>query len=763
VFSRFSVTDIRPAAGRVLPVLALFALFLQAASSSTTQVWQLSEFKGFGSGRFTNISLSHDGKLTVAPGLEQVFASEQPVLWAAARAEDGTLYLGGGHQGQVFRISPSGEAKEFWKAPEIEVFALALGPDGSIFAGTSPKGKVYRISPEGEAETFFDPEETYIWALKFSPSGEHLFVGTGDQGKIYRVQRATGDGEVYFDSSQRNVVALVHDAEGRLLAGTDPNGILYRIDGKGKAFALYDSELPEIRALAVTPGGDIYIAAMGGGIQQMTQAVQTQISAASSASVTITASSQEGNPQPPGIEGGGSDDGGRKQQRQVRQAGVPAQVVSYPGVERSALLRLRPDLAVEKVWSADDQNVMALVRASGGSLLFATDEQGRIYRLDKDGHVNLVAETDEQQVTGMLRTGGGYIITSSHGGKVYRLGDAPAGEGVYETGVHDAGGVARWGRLSWRGETPPGTSIGFQTRSGNSAEPDETWSAWSAPVRSRDGGVVESPPARYLQWRATMRSGAGGAPALSRVRVAYLPRNSAPSVKEVKITSGRTTPGKSSSSSSSDSSDQSGAYTITVSASGGNGTSQAGNTATQQIGGASGRRLIVAWKAEDPDGDSLLSSVYFRGIEEKEWKLLRENLESKKLAIDGQALADGEYRFRVRVSDRGVNPPETALEAERVSDPVLIDQTPPAVKLVRVEGRSRVKFSARDEASALQSAEYSIDAGRWIPVHPGDGIIDSREESFTIELDGLEQGEHVVTLRVADQADNVGLAKAIIE
>ena len=61
-------------------------------------------------------------------------------------------------------------------------------------------------------------------------------------------------------------MSLAFDPQGRLLAGTDPNGILYRIEAKGKAFALYDSDLPEVRALQVAPNGDIYAAAMGGGI-----------------------------------------------------------------------------------------------------------------------------------------------------------------------------------------------------------------------------------------------------------------------------------------------------------------------------------------------------------------------------------------------------------------------------------------------------------------------------------------------------------------
>ena len=82
--------------------------------------------------------------------------------------------------------------------------------------------------------------------------------------------------------------------------------------------------------------------------------------------------------------------------------------------------------------------------------------------------------------------------------------------------------------------------------------------------------------------------------------------------------------------------------------------------------------------------------------------------------------------------------------------------------MVEVSGRESVTFEAADEASALAAAEYAIDAGKWVPIYPTDGIPDSRRESFTIPLDGLSQGEHLLTLRVRDRAGNAGLGKASI-
>ena len=83
---------------------------------------------------------------------------------------------------------------------------------------------------------------------------------------------AKDTGEVWFETGQSHVTALTLDKEGRLLAGTEPNGLIYRLDGKDKAFVLYDSNFPEIRTLATAPDGTVYAAALGGTVQQRTNA-----------------------------------------------------------------------------------------------------------------------------------------------------------------------------------------------------------------------------------------------------------------------------------------------------------------------------------------------------------------------------------------------------------------------------------------------------------------------------------------------------------
>ena len=93
----------------------------------------------------------------------------------------------------------------------------------------------------------------------------------------------------------------------------------------------------------------------------------------------------------------------------------------------------------------------------------------------------------------------------------------------------------------------------------------------------------------------------------------------------------------------------------------------------------SGQQLQISWQADDPDGDKLSYSLYFRGEDEHDWKLLRADISENTYLLDGDVLADGRYFFRVIASDRPSNPAEQARQAEMIGPPVLIDNTPPVV------------------------------------------------------------------------------------
>ncbi len=740
----------------------LIALLGSLAFGATTTTWEMNGYQDFLRGRLSGLSLTRDGKLMLGPKLDTIFTSDQPEIWTVAKAPDGALYLGTGNGGRLYKIDASGKSSLIWTADQPEIFAIAIDSKGVVYAGTSPDGKVYRIE-NGKATEYFSPLARYIWALKFAPDGT-LFVATGDQGKIFRVISA-GHGDVYYETGQSNVTCLAIDREGRLLAGSEPNGILYRIvsgsnGAPNKAFVLYDANLPEIRAIVPGPDGAIYAAALGGSIARRTgpaaSAINTtDVVTAPAISVTVTDAQGGINPAP--------KPDAPKATTVVQPTVVTTATTSEAaGVERSALYKIHPDNTVETLWSSKDENAYDLA-VSAGEIVFVTDAQARIYRLDAERKAALIAEANEGEATRLIETPEGLIAATGNLGKILRLSTGAGTSGWFESPVHDSGTVARWGRLTWRGSGSAG--IAFRTRTGNSSRPDATWSEWSDQITDPARSSIASPNARYIQWRAEFSGNPGGgasvnSASLDGVTIAYLPQNTPPIVRSINVTAQPASAAKTAAASSASSS---AAYSITVTDSGE--TTSAAGTPSQTLGRAPAGQIQIAWQADDPDGDKLIYNLYFRGEDEREWKLLKANMVENTYLLDGDVFADGRYFFKVTASDRPSNPVNLAREAELVSAPVLIDNTPPLVTTgaSRRSGTSvEIDVDAQDRESTLRRCEYSIDAGPWQPVEAADGVTDSERERFNIRITNLVAGEHLVVIRVYDSAGNVGLAKVVV-
>ncbi len=740
------------------------ALILGIAASlgaSSTTSWEMNSYQDFVRGRFQGISLSRYGQLMLAPKMRSIFSSDQPVVWSVATAPDGSLYAGTGHRGRLFRIDAAGKSTLVWTSEQPEIFAVAVDPKGAVYAATSPDGKIYRIEG-GKATEYFAPQSRYIWTLAIGPDGA-LYAGTGDQGKIFRVT-AAGKGEVYYATDQAHVTGLAVEADGRVLAGTEPNGILYRISAKDKAFVLYNASLPEIHAISTAADGVIYAVAMGGSLAKRTQGIPQTASGAANGpvvavggtSISVTADNTQAGPEI------------RPQPDQAKpQVVTPPAVtatftpmVDVTGVDKSAVYKINPDNTVETLWSSKEENVYDLLPWHG-QLLFSTDGNGRVYRLSGDRKLTLIAQTNDAEATRLVRQGDSVLAATGNMGRIYKLEDTLEPSGTYESPVHDAGGVALWGRIAWQAEESGAGTISFRTRTGNSLRPDKTWSDWSAPLAEPSGSKISSPNARYIQWKAEFASAQGKTPSLGNVSVAYLPQNSPPVLKSITVTTQFTATAGAKSPQASAAS----GYSITVTDTGDAAPSPSAGTPTQTASRAASQQINISWQAEDADGDRLVYSLWFRGEGEHEWQLLRTNLHENAYAVEGDALADGKYFFRVVASDREVNPPDLARDAELVSSPVLIDNTPPVVTAAaprKIASGVEVDFEAVDAASPLRRCEYSVDAVIWIPLEAVDGVIDSKREKFVVRLERLAAGEHILVLRAVDSANNAGLAKVVL-
>lgn len=716
----------------------------------STVFWRTASFQDFSQGHLDGVSLSRDGRLSVAPALRPVFHSGQALIWTAVTDREGNVYLATGHRGRIFRLTPAmlaattpaaPEKALLFSAPESEVFALAVGPDGALYAGTSPDGKVYRITADGHSSVYFDPHARYIWSLAFS--GPNLYVGTGEQGVIYRVT-AAGKGSRFIDTRERQIMSLAVEKDGDLLAGSEPGGLVFRIQPNGKAFVLYRSELKEIHRLHVDGDGSIYVTAQGSGpatpVAHPTAVTTMSQMPQATAQISVTVQGSSGTKIDP--EQARKSSSAASDSSTSSTVSMPA-ANSNPNGLASAIYRIDPDGSVDTLWDSHKASADDVLPSSRG-LLFSTDEDGAIYQLGSNRSTTELVQTRQEETTRLLRLGNRILATTRNLGNLYELSSQPASSGSFVSDVHDTQGISHWGDITWRAALPAGASVVLFTRSGNSPRPDFTWSAWSSayPV---SGARVTSPAARYIQWKAVLHGGGDASPVLSEVVIPYLPSNRAPEMTSLDATG------------------QSSAAGSVNYITGPNGAV----IPAPAPDASAGRVIHLSWAAHDPDQDTLSYDVYFQGAGESSWKLLRHGLRQPALNIDSAMLPDGSYRFKVVASDADANPPGMAKRTDMVSAPVTLDTTPPVITAGAVAtpaaGVGIAHFSATDQSSALQRAEFSVDGRNWRYLFSDDGIIDSRHETFTVRAGHLTPGEHLLMLRVYDESGNSSAARALVE
>ncbi len=740
---------------RVFFASATLGVVLASASvwAASSQVWRHRTRTEREQGDLKGVSLLKDGALTLGSGFETVAKSPDPYLWSLARDSRGSIYAGTGNDGKVYRLEKGGELRLLFDSQELEVHALAVDSKDNLYVGTSTKGKIYRVDPTGRATEFFAPEETYIWSLVFDRKG-NLYAGTGTQGKIYKIP-PSGKGEVFLDTDETHVRVLAVGPDGNLLAGTDGKGLLLGIDSEGRSRVIANSPLGEVTALVLGPSGRIYFAAAG---QAATRPAVPRPAPPAAPRPSQTPPSVPEEERPPG----------QPPENQPPPAPQPPPTPPTPppgSAVESRILEVEKDGYAREIWTGSGDLILSLAQDREGNLVAGAGTDGKIYRIDAvRADATLMNKADSAQVTVLLPEPGGSILAGgSNLGALYRLGGKVAAEGTYESAPFDARVYSIWGRVMWHSETPPGSSVRIQLRTGNTSDPDATWSEWSALYDQPDGSVIDRPRARYVQWRAILKSDDGRAvPRLGEVAVNFLQRNLPPEVKAVDVQA----PGV--------------VYQKPNKAGGAGSSPGEGSTATARSdrdktarrqpqqprpqGEREGR--AVQWTATDPNGDDLLYSVYYRGVDEKEWKLMEENLTDAFFSWDATSMADGTYLLRVAAEDSPSNPSDASLTAERLSDPFDIDNNPPRIDSIKaaVSGsNARLEFNVSDSFSVVGAVEYSVNAREWQVVYPVDGISDSNREEYRVELSRLPGGEVTVVVRANDAAGNSASAKAVFQ
>jgi len=622
------------------------------------KLWTQSSVKDFLSGTMTNVAVTNKGDVRLAPESEILFRTDELFVWSVATDRSGNAYVGTGNQGRVYRVTREGKSSLIWDSDEVAITSLLSAEDQDsqplLYAACAPGGTIYRLSPEGKAQLFVRLPVSFIWSL-VAGANHDLFCGTGPGGQIYRV-KPDGRYELITTLPQDHVRSLALGEEGTLFAGTGDTGVVYRVRVKEKTIeALGNSDGGEVSCLARDEKGNLYFGTAG-------------------------------------------------------KAGV---------------YRIAPDGSIKTIYEPPVQAVYALVIDNGNLYVATGDAQkhGILYRMGVAGEdsVNRILETEQAQILSVAYRPGSegkeqarLFACTGNGGALYALKLPFSNHGIFESSVLDAGSVARWGQIRWQATLPQGTSVSVETRSGNTASPDESWSKWEAANGNSSGAQIISPPGRYFQYRCHLTSNGSQSPLLEQVEVVYLPQNRPPMV-----------------------------------------------TIKRPKGGEYWRgEQSIQWAAEDPDKDQLSYELYLSKDNGAKWESLSlKDPKSTSYSFDTRKQADGIYRLKVIVKDT-IGSPADALSAEAISKTFAVDNNPPLLLFsadsFRLDEQKRVtgKAMALDDVSPIVSAEFRIDNGEWRAAVAADGIFDSRWEDIQFVSDAVPEGDHTLEMRVRDAAGN---------
>ena len=789
----------------------------------TVKTWEEDEPEEFEKGKCDRTVISSLGKVLLGREETEILQADDQVDFvnALALGPDGVIYAATGPNGLVYRIDGD-KAKVLCKIKDApNLFSLLIAPDGGVLVGTGGEvGRIYKVTRAGEVSLWFDPDRTvptlpakkagaeqgpdlpadkagkkraktpkpaattqttqaaapvrpaatsnptkgavtttataptttsgpattrathpkvnYIWAMARGAAGQ-VYAATGAAGWLLEISPNGKKARVVFDSKETNLLSLAIGKDGRLYAGSDKKGLVYRVDPKpGKAFVMYDTGELEISAIALDAAGNIY---------------------AATAAAAAARPGKTAKPKPAGRPGSGATSVILKKRKTgaapiARSVGKPVPSGRPPSGKGpaakgagNAVYRIAPDGMVTEVFR-EPVMILDMVEADG-VLYLTTGNEGRVFQVRPDTEEQIsLAKVKDKQVTAVVRTKTGRIyLGTSNKGRVVKLSSGFAAKGTFVSTPLDAKQISRWGRLQWEGELRAGTGLSMATRSGNVSDPEEgTWDAWSKELDARQGAQIPSPSARFIQYRLTLTTkDAKQTPEVRGVELARQSNNLPPKVTAVEVgdvlRAGRSKGGSSSSASS---------------------------PPRPLPPGTTLATRIVKWKAQDPNGDRMLYDIYFRIVGHKRWILLKEDNKTTELKWDTSKVADGRYEIRVVAKDAPGNPPLTALSDDRISDILVIDNNPPVIGPVKTEkagkGRVRVHAVLADKHSPIAAAHHAVDShDKWVAVLAEDDLFDALRETISFELEDLEPGEHVVTIRARDAEHNWGYTTVVVD
>ncbi len=616
-------------------------------------------------------------------------------------------------------ISDANKAKAEQFLTNEHIFAMSTDVSGRLLVGISgEKCKLCRLQAN-KLETIYEPNEAkYIFAIATDNAGS-IYLGTGPEGKVYQLNSLGKEAQIIYSSRDKNILSIA-TADGSIYAGSDGRGLIYKINPRTKtATVLYDSEQPEITALLPA----LTLSSNDGILYATTTSAQLVKSETSFAAELPMA----GRPEVPSQEEQNAikidvrklkipntkrraDDKSAKRKVPTRQAAKSDKA--------SHIYKITKDGFVSDIFS--ETAVFFCLAEQDSKLLVGTGNNAQLFVVDPVSEQQAVVYNDELslQITSVAVADDVVYLGAANPPKLIKLNKTYAAEGSYISDLIDADQPAKWGKLQIEADIPKGCKVLMASRSGNVEDVnDPTFSDWTEPVEMTGPVQLHCPIGRFCQYKLLLKSEDGiKTPVIREIAVASTVPNLAPKVESVDISRVEPT--------------------------------------NKVLPGL----FKIGYKANDDNSDKLIYKIDFRKIGRANWIELEDENEADSFDWDGKTVEDGRYEFRVTASDERSNTSDTKLTNSRISDPVTVDNTGPVIgeySIEKTDNAATLKLRAHDELSVIGELQYTVDSNaEWKGAIPDDLVYDTTDESFTIVIEKLEAGEHILTTRAKDDVDN---------
>jgi hypothetical protein len=614
----------------------------------------------------------------------------------------------------IFSEPDSSETKAEFTNEHI--FAIATDMAGRLLAGVSGSTcRVLRFEKASVETLFATDEDNYVFAITVDEVG-NIYLGTGPKGRIYRLDPFGKNPQLIYTCRDKNILALAVDDEGYIYAGSDERGIIYKINQNTQtATVLFDSEQSEVTALLFDGEENLFATATSA------EAIKGKTSVSSIAkdagtgrpdTETTSESSQAQNSDSLALKTANTS-----KEKEASQGAQPAET-KRGALPKSAghIYKINPKGFVTDVFT--EMAVFFDMKYHDQKLLLATGNNAQLFTIDAESEKKEIAYEDKQasQITALTIAEKSLYLGCANPAKLIKLERSLSSSGWYTSELIDASQPAKWGKLQIDADIPQGCKILLSARSGNVKDPnDPTFSEWTEPIEVTEATQLDCPNARFCQYKLCFESDDDDlTPIIREVAVAHVIPNLPPKINTVKI--------------------------------------------VRPKDKQKSHLLQISYQAQDANKDALIYSLEFRKLGRSTWIELKDELAAAKLDWDTNTVEDGRYELRLTASDKRSNTTMTSMATSRISDAFVIDNTAPKIVHEDVninDGTLKLTLTVEDTLTAIGNVSYTVNSNKdWTSTLPDDMVYDTIAEDFTIVLEDLEKGEHVVALKISDDLGN---------